>query len=173
MYYNDARFDEAIAILNGCLEQGTFDEAEQVPVYTLLSMFCFANRDEADARQAIRVLLSLSPGYQPDPIHSQPSYRALVEDVRDELQPAFPENATLPVLSAVNGHQEIADRTNLAATTKAMRSITEPGQTWSALLPAQPIRQWQRNLARLQKLDELARTVRRLEKQLEKVREND
>lgn len=101
-YYNDARFEEAIALLKGCLEQGAFSEAEQLNVYTLLSMLCFANRDEADARQAIRVVLSLKPDFQTDPIQNQPSYRALVEDVRSRMQPAQPVVA-LPELTSVNG----------------------------------------------------------------------
>ncbi len=104
--YNDARFDEAIALLHRCLEQGAFSESEQPQVYTLLSMLCFANREEADARQAIRVLLSLNPAYQPDPIRAQPSYRALVEDVRSELQPALPAVATSPVAAAANDRKE-------------------------------------------------------------------
>jgi UDP-3-O-[3-hydroxymyristoyl] glucosamine N-acyltransferase len=72
--------------------------------------------------------------------------------------------------SAVAGHQVIADRTTLGATSKAMKSITEPGTTWSALVPAMPIKEWQRNLSRLRKLDELARTVKKLEKKLEKLK---
>lgn len=75
--------------------------------------------------------------------------------------------------AVVAGHKEIADRTTLGATSKAMRSITEPGTTWSALLPAQPIKEWQRNLSRLRKLDELAKRVRHLEKQLEKNSKDD
>ena len=103
-YYNDARFEEAIGLLHGCLEQGAFSEAEQLNVYTLLSMLCFANREEAEARQAIRVLLSLQPEYQPDPIQYQPSYRALVEDVRSQMQPAQPA-AVQPEVIAVNRRQ--------------------------------------------------------------------
>jgi UDP-3-O-[3-hydroxymyristoyl] glucosamine N-acyltransferase len=75
--------------------------------------------------------------------------------------------------AAVNGHIEIADKTTLAATSKAMRPITEPGTTWSGLIPAQPIKEWQRNLSRLRKLDELARKVRKLEKQIGKLSEDD
>jgi len=75
--------------------------------------------------------------------------------------------------AAVAGHEEIADRTTLGATSKAMKSITEPGTTWSALLPAQPIREWQRNLSRLRRLDELARKVKNLEKELGKRTKNE
>ena len=75
--------------------------------------------------------------------------------------------------AATSGHLEIADRTTIGADTKVFRSITEPGQTWSAQLPARPIREWQRTLARLNKLDELAKTVRKLEKELGKLKDND
>ena len=75
--------------------------------------------------------------------------------------------------SGFSGHLEIADRTSLASSTRAYRSIREPGTTWSAQLPAQPIKDWQRNLSRLRKLDELARRVRELEKQLEKSSKNE
>lgn len=75
--------------------------------------------------------------------------------------------------AAVTGHVTIADRTTLAGTAKAMRSITEPGGTWAGLIPAQPIMDWQRNLSRLRKLDELARKVKKLEKQLGKLTEDE
>jgi UDP-3-O-[3-hydroxymyristoyl] glucosamine N-acyltransferase len=76
-------------------------------------------------------------------------------------------------LAAVAGHKEIADRTTLAATAKAMKSITEPGTTWTSLVPARPIREWQRSLARLRKLDELAQKVKALEKKLGQMTENE
>ena len=75
--------------------------------------------------------------------------------------------------AAVNGHTTIADRTTLAAGAKIMKPVTEPGTTWSSLLPARPIREWQRNVARLNHLDELARKVLKLEKQLGTTKEND
>lgn len=75
--------------------------------------------------------------------------------------------------AGVSGHIEIADRTTVAATSTVFRSITQPGTTWSAQMPAHPMRDWQRNYARLLKLDELARTVKRLEKQLGKLNNNE
>jgi UDP-3-O-[3-hydroxymyristoyl] glucosamine N-acyltransferase len=68
--------------------------------------------------------------------------------------------------AAVTGHQELADRTTLAATSKVMKTVREPGLTLSGLIPAQPIREWQRSLARLRRLDALLRRVKNLEKQL-------
>jgi UDP-3-O-[3-hydroxymyristoyl] glucosamine N-acyltransferase len=75
--------------------------------------------------------------------------------------------------AAVNGHQEIADRTTLAATSKVMKSIREPGTTLSGLTPAQPIRDWQRSLARLRRLDELVRRVQNLEKHMGNPEDDD
>jgi len=68
----------------------------------------------------------------------------------------------------IGGHIEIADRTTIAAGSKLLRSITEPGQTWSAHLSPQPFRTWQRTQARLGRLDELARKVGRIAIQLRK-----
>jgi len=66
--------------------------------------------------------------------------------------------------SGVSGHIEIADRTTIAADSRLFRTVRESGETWSAQLPAQPMREWQRNLARLRKLDQLAHRVHTLEK---------
>lgn len=63
----------------------------------------------------------------------------------------------------ISGHLEIADRTTINARSQVYHSIREPGTTWSAHLPASPVQDWTRNLARLRKLDELARKVRALE----------
>ena len=67
--------------------------------------------------------------------------------------------------SGLAGHIEIADRTTIAADSTLFRSVRDSGETWSGQLPAQRIRDWQRNLARLRKLDELAHRVHLLEKQ--------
>ena len=75
--------------------------------------------------------------------------------------------------SGASGHLEIADKTILAARSVAFRSITEPGTSWSGQLPAQPIREWQRTLARLRKLDAMAGRIRELEKKLEKMSNNE
>lgn len=67
--------------------------------------------------------------------------------------------------AGVIGHVELADRTTIAAGSNLFKGVAESGQTWSGQFPAQPIREWQRNLARLRKLDELARRVRNIERQ--------
>jgi UDP-3-O-[3-hydroxymyristoyl] glucosamine N-acyltransferase len=71
--------------------------------------------------------------------------------------------------SGVSGHIEIADRTTVTGGSRIFKSIHEPGTTWSAQLHAQPLHAWQRNAVRVRHLDDLARTVRTLEKQLGKI----
>ena len=68
----------------------------------------------------------------------------------------------------VNGHIEIADRTTVSAGSVVFRSVTEPGTSWSSQTQAMPIRDWQKNYARLMRLDELARSVKKIERNLEK-----
>jgi UDP-3-O-[3-hydroxymyristoyl] glucosamine N-acyltransferase len=75
--------------------------------------------------------------------------------------------------SGVQGHLEIADRVTVAAYSAVFDSITEPGVTWSSLIPAQPLNTWQKNLSRLLKLDELARRLGALEKNQGKPKDDD
>jgi UDP-3-O-[3-hydroxymyristoyl] glucosamine N-acyltransferase len=49
----------------------------------------------------------------------------------------------------------------------------EPGSTWSGMIPAQPIKEWQRNLARLRRLEDLVSRVKNLEHKLENETKND
>lgn len=73
----------------------------------------------------------------------------------------------------IQGHIEIADRVTIAARSTAYYSITEAGSTWTSLIPAQPITEWQRNLSRLRKLDQLARKVLKLERNATDPKKND
>lgn len=75
--------------------------------------------------------------------------------------------------AGIVGHVNIADRTTVAAASNVFHEIKEPGQTWSGQFPAQPMREWQRNLARLRKLDDLARRVGNIEKQQGKLPDDD
>jgi len=75
--------------------------------------------------------------------------------------------------AGISGHLEIADRTTINGGSQVFHSITEPGKTWSGHLPSTPIQDWNRNLARLRKLDELARKVRALELQQGKLTNNE
>jgi UDP-3-O-[3-hydroxymyristoyl] glucosamine N-acyltransferase len=64
--------------------------------------------------------------------------------------------------AGVSGHLSICDDVALTGKTMVSRSITRPG-VYSGNLPADEARSFRRNSARFQKLDELAKRVRRLE----------
>jgi UDP-3-O-[3-hydroxymyristoyl] glucosamine N-acyltransferase len=53
----------------------------------------------------------------------------------------------------ITGHIEIADHVTLSARSLVMKSITEPGGVWGSGIPARPLREWQRTLARLKRLE--------------------
>jgi UDP-3-O-[3-hydroxymyristoyl] glucosamine N-acyltransferase len=66
--------------------------------------------------------------------------------------------------SSTVGHIRIADRTTVTGNSPVTKSITQPGTTWSCIIPAQPMREWNRTVVHLRKLEKLARRVLSLEK---------
>lgn len=67
----------------------------------------------------------------------------------------------------VVGHLEVVDHVIITGRSMVAHSITEPG-TYSSGMPADTAAKWRKNVARFRQLDELAKTVKRLEKQLKK-----
>ncbi len=62
------------------------------------------------------------------------------------------------------GHICVADGVTVTAMTMVTHDIKEAGGTYSSGIPFQPAAVWRRNVARLRKLDELARRIIKLEK---------
>jgi UDP-3-O-[3-hydroxymyristoyl] glucosamine N-acyltransferase len=60
------------------------------------------------------------------------------------------------------GHIEIADHVTITATTFVTKSIRTAG-TYTAVLPAEPAREWARTIAHLRSLERLSQRVRDLE----------
>ena len=75
--------------------------------------------------------------------------------------------------SGAVGHIRIADRTTVNFCSVVTKTISESGTVWSAALPAHPMRDWNRIVAHLRKLEKLARRVVKLEKANRKPPEND
>ena len=67
--------------------------------------------------------------------------------------------------SSTVGHITIADRTTVTGNSVITKSIEQPGTIWSCTIPAQPMREWNRTVAHLRRLETLARRVLNLEKQ--------
>ncbi len=68
--------------------------------------------------------------------------------------------------AGILGHLQVADRVTVTAMSLVTKSIREPG-VYSSGTPLQRNEEWHRNYARFKQLDDMARTIRRLEKELE------
>ncbi len=66
--------------------------------------------------------------------------------------------------TSIAGHLQIADRVHIAGASAVHQSLNEG--TYASGLPAKPAHQWRRNVARFQYLDEMAKRLNQLEKQL-------
>ena len=66
----------------------------------------------------------------------------------------------------IRGHVRIADRVTVGARSTLYQSVDEPGTVWSGMIPAQPMKQWQRTLSTLRRLDDLRRRIGRLQPNL-------
>lgn len=65
--------------------------------------------------------------------------------------------------AAIGGHLQITDGVQLTGMTMVTKSITQPG-IYSSGIPAEPNRQWHRNIVRYRQMDKLAERVKTLEK---------
>jgi len=65
--------------------------------------------------------------------------------------------------AAINGHIEICDGVTILGMTGVSNSITEPG-VYASPLPAKPVRDWRRMVARLVNIESLAQRIKQLEK---------
>lgn len=65
----------------------------------------------------------------------------------------------------INGHISITDGVQLTGTTMVTKSITQRG-SYSSGIPAEPTKQWHRNVVRYRQMDALVDRVKQLEKQL-------
>jgi UDP-3-O-[3-hydroxymyristoyl] glucosamine N-acyltransferase len=75
--------------------------------------------------------------------------------------------------SGAIGHIHIADRTTVNFCSVITKSIEQPGTVWSSALAAQPAREWNRTVARLNRLEKLTRRVLNLEQKSGKKPENE
>jgi UDP-3-O-[3-hydroxymyristoyl] glucosamine N-acyltransferase len=75
------------------------------------------------------------------------------------------KRCTLGARATVLGHLELVDDVHLTAESLATKSISEPG-VYSSGTPLQPNRQWRRNFTRFGQLDEMAKRLNKLEKQI-------
>jgi len=65
--------------------------------------------------------------------------------------------------AGITGHIELADKVMIGAMSGVSNSIQEPG-IYTSGFPVQPHRDWWKNIARFQQLDQMARKLQKLEK---------
>jgi UDP-3-O-[3-hydroxymyristoyl] glucosamine N-acyltransferase len=69
----------------------------------------------------------------------------------------------------IAGHLEVSDGVHVAGMSLVATDLEQAG-AYSSSLPAQPLRQWQKNAARLRHLDEMARKLKQLETEVARLR---
>lgn len=91
--YIEGRFSQAISLLSPCLDRAETETDELVRAYRFLALAYLRSDEVAEARAAILRLLRIAPDYHPDPVNDPPSYRALVDIVRQQIQLEFASGA--------------------------------------------------------------------------------
>ena len=76
------------------------------------------------------------------------------------------KNCLFAGMTGVRDHIEITDNVIVTAMSMVSRSLTKPG-SYSSNTPIDDTRTWRKNSARFRQLDEMARRIRQLEKQIE------
>ena len=74
--------------------------------------------------------------------------------------------------AGILGHLSIADGTTITATSLVTKSIKSPG-VYSSGTPLEPSERWQRNFARFKQLDDMARRLKALEKELAQLKNHN
>lgn len=82
--FYDGLFDDAVALLNGCLKESSITKQERARAHELLAKVYLGKDYQEQAESAIRKLIELVPSYTPNPDKDTPTYVALVEKVRSE-----------------------------------------------------------------------------------------
>ena len=93
-HFQFGRFREASTLLEACLIREAFSEDDRPSVYELLAQIYEANGQMALARTALTELLSLIPGYEPDPAFPT-SFKDLVHGLKSERAAAEPDDPSL------------------------------------------------------------------------------
>ena len=83
--YASARYDEALAVLNGMRPEDTAPERKSIEQYRSLCLLALGRGTEAEA--AIAAVVTVDPLFQPTDSDASPRVRAAFSDVRQRLLP--------------------------------------------------------------------------------------
>jgi len=85
--YAEGRFEDAIQLLDRCLEKPGLDSQPRSRAYRLLGMAYIAMDYRERAKSSITNLLELVPDYKPDPELEGPTFVKIVEDIKHGEKP--------------------------------------------------------------------------------------
>lgn len=88
-HYFEGRLDAARTLLDDCLEQESFADAQKIEAYTLLLRIHHDRDDAPEVEATLTALLTLVPDYEPD-AGVPPSLRRRVEAFRETWTPPPP-----------------------------------------------------------------------------------
>ena len=93
--YTFGRFDEAINVLDRCLDKSNATSSEQQQAYRLLALSYIGKDDSRGARRNVEALLRINPNYQPDADQDPPQFVEMVREAKRDIaraaQPREPE----------------------------------------------------------------------------------
>ena len=81
-HYQRGRFDDALALLEPCLEDASLTTEQRVQTYRLAAFNYLAKDLTDEARQAVEALLTLEADHELDILMDPPAFVRLVGDVR-------------------------------------------------------------------------------------------
>ena len=87
--YEKGDWTVSIELLKQLLDRPDIDTECQKSAYRVIGMSYVAIEKEAEAKNAIRELLTLVPAYEPDPTFDNPQYVKLVQEVRLDMDPDY------------------------------------------------------------------------------------
>jgi hypothetical protein len=88
--YRNGKFQEAISLVQGCIDKSGVQEADLGRAYRILGLVYIAEDDQGQARAAVTQLLRVVPGYAPDANLDSPPFVSLVDEIRRQLYPPPP-----------------------------------------------------------------------------------
>jgi hypothetical protein len=83
--YYESKFDESMNLVQSCMASESMTKEESRQAYKIMSQVELARGNQNKARENIRMLLKIDPGYQPTIEQETPTYVQLVETVRNEI----------------------------------------------------------------------------------------
>lgn len=101
--YRKGFFDEAIDLLDRCLNLEGISKDQRMQAYRLKGLAYIAKDYLNQAKESIKNLLELVPDYKPNPEQDPPAFRDLVEELKEEQEPEPP--LTQPTYPSVTPDQ--------------------------------------------------------------------